>query len=157
MIMFNNLNFRLNMTHYTFKTTNNTYNPSNNTTDFSKILDSIILTDIKKQNPYLTKEEKFITTMMKKSKKNTCNNCILKDICYYDAINILINSKNRPIKFEEGTKYYIAGIPCIFYDDEIQIGFDIYSFDDLKNILFIDNLAEEAKQDIIKIAINIYI
>ena len=45
------------------------------------------------------------------------------------------------------------GTPIIFYDDEIQIGFDTYKYSNFNNISFLNSLTPKTKNTII----NIYI
>ena len=44
------------------------------------------------------------------------------------------------------------GTPIVFYDDEIQIGFDTYKYNDFLNFSFLDGITDNTK----KIIINIY-
>lgn len=139
------------MKHYTYKTINTNNKSDNNKSNFSKILDNIILSDIINQNSFLKKN---------KQKKNiikfTDTPKYTMDI--FEALGILSNySKKNETKIDKGILQYINNIPVIFYDDEIQIGFDIYSYDDLDNINFINSLTPKAKEDIIKISIKINI
>lgn len=139
------------MKHYTYKTINTSNNFNNNKSNFSKILDNIIFSDIINQNTFLKKNKQKNNTI-----KFTNTPKYTMDI--FDAINILSNySKKKETKIDKGTLQYIGNIPVIFYDDEIQIGFDIYSYDDLDNINFINSLTPKAKEDIIKISIKINI
>lgn len=109
---------------YTFKFNNNSNNFRNNN-DWSKILDNIILTDVMKKNPYLkTKEEKFI-------------DAVLKDIAPKNDDRIIIDntrSNNDFLKAVQFLKDYTPtknyyeladGTPVVFFEDEIQIGYDL--------------------------------
>lgn len=156
---------------YTFNNgtkNNNTFRA--NTTNYSKILDDIIATDIINKNSYLkpyfsANNDDFISCMMKESaKKNpgiTINGFALKDDSskLIDAANFLANYKKKKdiaSTFIFGKTYkLIDGTPIIFYDDEIQIGFDLYSYDDFKDITFLKLLPKKTKSAIISI-INIF-
>lgn len=154
-------------TIYTFN--NNTNNASfHNTTNYSKILDDLIAADLIKKNSYLKNyttagiiDDDFIDCMMKDSAKKHSgifiDSIALKDDNkFIKAANFLANYKKKAdiaSKFIFGKTYKLTdGTPIIFYDDEIQIGFDLYSYDDFKDIIFLKKLPTTAKN----IIINIY-
>lgn len=150
------------MTHTTFKISNATpkYN-FRNTTDYSKTLDDLIAANIIDSNPYLKKflkkkeDDEFIDNMMAKSKSKI--DCTEIDK-FIKAANFLSNYKKPSPKkayFEIGKLYKIGSTPIIFFDDEIQIGLDLYSYDDFKKKTFIDSLPDTTKKIIINIFINI--
>ena len=156
-------------TIYTFNnnTSNNNF-PGTTTTNYSKILDDLIATNIINKNSYLNKYttpgttyDDFIDCMMKDSaKKHTSiiiDSIALKDDNkFIKAANFLANYKKKAdiaSKFIFGKTYKLTdGTPIIFYDDEIQIGFDLYTYDDFKDIIFLKKLPTTAKN----IIINIY-
>lgn len=145
------------MKHYTYTpiyTNKKNYNKSNN---YSKILDNIILTDVMNQNSYLKTKDNYSIKNIFVNKKKNIDTIIDDAIDIIKAIDIINNYRKKDIVFEKGTKYNYAGIPVIFYDDEIQIGFNIYSYSDLYDKSFINSLAPEDKDDIIKISIKINI
>jgi len=154
-------------TIYTFN--NNTSNNSflgTTTTNYSKILDDLIASDIIEKNSYLKKyitpntDDDFIHCMMKDSAKKHPNIIIdgiaLKDNNkFIKAANFLANYKKYYTKYNFiiGKTYKLFdGSYIIFYDDEFQIGCDTYQYDDFKDIIFLNNLPT-AKKNII---INIY-
>lgn len=153
-------------TIYTFN--NNTNNASFPNTNYSKILDDLIATDLIKKNSYLknyttagTIDDDFIDCMMKDSAKKHfgifIDSIALKDDNkFIKAANFLANYKKKAdiaSKFIFGKTYKLTdGTPIIFYDDEIQIGFDLYTYDDFKDIIFLKKLPTTAKN----IIINIY-
>lgn len=161
-------------TIYTFNNSsanNNTFFPNKCGTNYSKILDDLILSDLKKKNSYLntccnagTIDDDFINCMIKDSAKKHPNiiNCyaLKDDKKFIDAANFLANYKKKSdifSKFTIGKLYKLSdGTPIIFYDDEIQIGFDLYTYDDFKNITFLKALPATTKTAIINI-INISI
>ena len=52
------------------------------------------------------------------------------------------------------TYYLMNGTPIIFYDDEIQIGFDLFKYEDFDSDYFIRNLDTSTKKIIIDIYTN---
>lgn len=153
-------------TIYTFN--NNTSNNSflgTTTTNYSKILDNLIATDIINKNSYLknycsTPSDDFITCMMKDSAKKH-SGIIIDGIALKDnnkfikAANFLANYKKKSNLLSNiifGKTYELSdGTPIIFYDDEIMIGFDLYSYDDFKDIAFLNLLPKKTKSAIINI------
>lgn len=122
----------------------NTFNGGSN--NYSKILDDLILSDIKKENDYLfTTPKKTTNIIINKKPKHT--------ISLLSLIN-LFKKKKSPIIIDHGITYHFGNIPVTFYDDEVQIGFDFYDYEDLLNDNFIIDLPKE-KKDIINININI--
>ncbi len=155
--------FWLTMTTTTFKI-NNTSNDNYTfpTTNYSTILDNIIAANIKATNKYLncgTIDDDFISTMMADSKKkhmfDLTGSYLNDDDKFIKAANFIANYKKttKKLPFILGKTYkLINGTPIIFYDDEIQIGLDLYSYSDFGNIKFLNTLNEPTK----KIIINIF-
>lgn len=145
------------MKNFTFKTNNNTFSFPEST-NYSKILDDFIANNIKENNKYLTdaiiKHDLGINTdnIVTGSSLLKSNNKFAK------AANFLANYakfNKRSIPFKFGKVYKLAnGTPIIFYDDEIQIGFDLYSYADFANFNFINLLSENTKKTIIEIYAN---
>lgn len=137
------------MKTYNFKT--NEFNNNNNQfftdTDYSEILNAIITDDVIKKNDYLFNKN---TTESYNNSSSTDLNNLLK------AANYLANYKQpNSKKFAYGKTYYlIDGTPIIFYDDEIQIGFDVFKYDDFGIDAFINNLKPSTKKLIIDIYTN---
>lgn len=147
------------MKNFTFKTDNNINTFSfPESTNYSKILDDFIANNIKENNKYLTdaiiKHDLGINidTIVTDSSLLKSNNKFAK------AANFLANYakfNKRSIPFKFGKVYKLAnGTPIIFYDDEIQIGFDLYSYADFANFNFINLLSEDTKKTIIEIYAN---
>lgn len=151
------------MKHYNFKINNTTSNNSFCGTDYSKILDNIIAANIIETNPYLfnynKKENDLIGNLIKDAKKN----CTIFDCSYLKgksdfakAADFLANYKKKKyttIPFTIGKTYKLNdGTPICFYDDEIQIGYDIYSYSNFGDIKFLNSLPSNKKN----IIINIY-
>lgn len=117
-------------------------------TDYSKILDSIILNNVINTNTYLTKTatDKAVEEAFK------ANTSIKYSLSTYAAylVNLIKSKTNFPFKF--GKKYITNnGTIIIFYDDEVQIGTDIYSYEEFEDELFLNNLEQPKKKIIIDI------
>lgn len=156
------------MKNYTFKINNNNnniYNKSNET-NWSKIIDDLILSNIKDSSPNLKsildsrKEKNFIESMITDSNSKLrildCDNCCNINCPLYKAANYINTyKKNTTFPYILGKTYKLSnGTPIIFYDDEIQIGFDTYSYDLFSDFSFIDSLADDIKKTIITIYAN---
>ena len=124
--------------------------------NYSKIIDNIILSDIKKKNDYLYNSICY---------KN-CSDCPFNSstgtsntkIKFIDAANFLANYKKRIININS-TPYVIGkmymlndGTRIVFYEDEIQIDGTFYNYSDFNNIFFLNSITPSIK----KIIINIY-
>ena len=132
---------------YNFKTIkkNNDINIGSST-DYSKILDNIIVSDIIDKNKYL-----FTNNTKKYNDSILLNDSLYDDSEFIKAAKFLANYKG-------GNKYIIGktytasdGTPIVFYDDEIQIGFDNYKYSDLIHAKFLDAMNSNIKKIIIKI------
>lgn len=160
-------------TTFTIKDNNTSNNINSGSTNYSSMLDSLILSNIKKTTPYIFTDYKknepittfklkkytgidpFIAAMLSEHGDYTPESLSLKDIDYIKAAKYLANyKKSDKIKF--GKVYHLAdGTPIIFFKDEVQIGFDAYDYDDLLNIDFLNGLTTDKKDMIINIVINI--
>ena len=115
-------------------------------TNYSKILDDIIYDNVIKKNSYLF-------TGMKKSR-------YIGDVDsdFLKAAEFLANykePKNKLYNFIIGRTYYLSdNTPIIFYDDEIQIGFDVFKYSDFTSTDFISAIAPKMKNTIIDIYTN---
>ena len=131
---------------------------NNGSTNYSKILDDIILTNIIKKNDYLFKKNSgadIFDSLIGNKPIIINNSSILKaDNDFIKAANFLANYKKKTIiPFTYGKTYTLSdGTPIIFYDDEIQIGFDTFKYSDFSDFSFINGLTNATK----KIIINIY-
>lgn len=116
-------------------------------TNYSKIIDDIICADVIKKNQYLFT-------------KPTVYNSYAEDITsdFLKAANFLANykePKNKLHDFIIGHTYYLSdNTPIIFYDDEIQIGFDVFKYSDFTSTDFISAIAPKMKNTIIDIYTN---
>lgn len=144
--------------NYSKKNNSNNYTflGKTNGTNYSKILDDIILTDIVKKNSYLFKNYKddYLDDILINAKPT---NEPKFDSDFIKAANFLTNykklKKSYTIPFKLNTTYTLAdGTPIIFYDDEIQIGFDVYKYSTFSDLSFLNSLNKNTKD----IIINIY-
>lgn len=145
------------ITTYTFgKNDNNKFNffHTSSKPNYSKILDDIIISDVIKKNSYLlNKSNTYI---------NNTDDILLGANSYASdldkAILFLANYKKykkiylNKIPYALNKMYTLSdGTPIIFYDDEIQIGFDTYSYSNFNNASFINSLTPKKKNIIINI------
>ena len=148
------------MKTYTFKFNDNKKytTPSNN---YSKTLDDIIASSIIKKNSYLfdttpTKTTIFADKIVDDAFNNIVIGAALKDSDFAKAAKFLANyNKTKTIPFIFGKIYKLSdGTPIIFYDNEIQIGADCYSYSDFSSLNFLDSLTTDFKKTIIDIYAN---
>ena len=141
------------ITTYTFSKNNNKNNIfsfSSSKPNYSKILDNIIIADVIKKNSYLF------------GKKNNAD--IFDDLIGIKntssdldkAIKFLANYKKYNTSYKLpyilGKMYTLSdGTPIIFYDDEIQIGFDTFKYNDFSDFSFLNGLSANTKKTIINI------
>ena len=144
------------ITTYTFTTNKNSNFRNNN--DFSKTLDDIISASLIKKNSYLIDDDyKYPDTIGCTCK--FCGAALKDDDEFIKAANFLSNYKKNyfklPKKFIFGKIYKLnGGTPIIFYDNEIQIGSDLYSYSDFSNMSFLNNISDNTKKTIINIYTN---
>lgn len=131
--------------------------------NYSTILDNIIAANIKANNKYLfdykDKRDDLISALIADSKKNSLHfssGIILNENeKFLKAANFIANygkTTYKKLPFIIGKIYkLIDGTPICFYDDEIQIGYDIYSYNDFSNITFLNTLSAPKKDIIINI------
>jgi len=141
----------------TKKNNNTTFIPFNNISyepNYSEIIDNIILADIKKKNSYLFTSDS--TTYIPLS-----SSYLKADDKFIKAANFLANYKKnkkiyKTIPYELGKMYTLSdGTPIVFYDDEIQIGFDTFKYSDFSDLSFLNGISDNTKKAIINISINI--
>lgn len=115
-------------------------------TDYSKILDNIIYADVINKNPYL-----FTTTTKTTRNEDTTMCDFLKAAKFLASYKKPETTHNYIL----GKTYYLSdNTPIIFYNDEIQIGFDVFKYSDFGSIDFIDTIAPKTKKTIIDIYTN---
>lgn len=148
------------MTTYDIKFTDNNIKNTNNGNIYSQILDDIILSTVKKNNSYLFNTKKKDDDLIDAMFKELDHTYIYKrDSLFAEACKILANyGKKKSIMkdIKLGKIYRLEnGLPIIFYNDEIQIGTDIYSYSDFNDYNFISSLSPEVKKTIININIKL--
>lgn len=151
------------MKTYTFTSKNNNSNYFLNTSytkpNYSKIIDDGILADIIKKNSYMfgTTGNKYYTTAIDTTPIIT-GTALKGDDDFITAATFLANykkAKKIKLPYILGKMYTLSdGTPIVFYDDEIQIGFDTYKYSDFTDLSFLNNLTNATKKIIIKIYIN---
>ena len=149
------------ITTYTFGKKNNNKNIfsfSSSKPNYSKTLDNIIIADVIKKNSYL------YGPFTKKAN----NDAIIFDsligindhsLDLDKAIKFLANYKKYKTSYKLpyifGKMYTLTdGTPIVFYDDEIQIGFDSYKYSDFSDFSFLSGLSANTKKTIINIYTN---
>ena len=141
----------------TKKNNNTTFIPFNTISyepNYFEIIDNIILADIKKKNSYLFTSDS--TTYIPLS-----SSYLKADDKFIKAANFLANYKKnkkiyKTIPYELGKMYTLSdGTPIVFYDDEIQIGFDTFKYSDFSDLSFLNGISDNTKKAIINISINI--
>lgn len=148
------------MTTYDIKFTDNNIKNTNNGNIYSQILDNIILSTVKKNNSYLFNTKKKDDDLIDAMFNELDHTYIYKrDSLFAEACKILANyGKKKSIMkgIKLGKIYRLEnGLPIIFYNDEIQIGTDIYSYSDFNDYDFISSLSPEIKKTIISINIKL--
>lgn len=123
-----------------------------NKTDYSKTLDNIIYDNMMKVNPYLKSKEEIDTSVLI---FNTANN-LNENIEFKKAANFLANyNKMKKFPYIIGKLYkLIDGTLVMFYEDEVQIGHDVYTYEEFNNISFLNTISEPKKKIIIDIFTN---
>ena len=152
------------MKHYTFDINNKKSNTTFRTNNTTKSLDDLILAGVINSNKYLFKKDNYIDRLYRDAVSDHNGYTIdinyrsgLKDNSFINAAKFLASySTNRTHKFTLNKLYYLTdGTPVIFYDDEIQIGYDIYKYNQFGNIDFLNTLTPSIKKTIINITINL--
>lgn len=146
---------------FNFYTKNNSNsNKSTFSTNYSKILDNIITADIIDKNDYLFTNknyDKFIDSLISDDPIILTSSKLKASDEFTKAANFLANykkyKKTYKLPYILGKMYTLSdGTPIIFYDDEIQIGFDTFKYSNFDDLSFLNNLTTNTK----KIIINIY-
>lgn len=153
------------MKHYTIKFDNNNNNRSNGSifSNASKNLDNIILSNLKKMNPFMTNIDSTDPTLDAMFDETFGKDYIIipnRDYSYllkgnFDsefakAAKFLANYNPKKIRYT-----LIDGTPIEFFEDEIQIGFDLIPLYKLSSPRYYSTLAPKTKNTIINIFISI--
>ena len=153
------------MKHYTIKINNKNNSGINfrNNTNASKNLDNLIFSNLIKMNPYLAGTTKkndsgLLDAMFEEAGFDTGDRIIISnrptssflkgnfDTKFAEAANFLANY--TPTK-----KIFLGDLPIKFFEDEIQIGYDLIPLYELTSPKYYNMFTPETK----KIIINIYI
>ena len=155
------------MKHYTIKLNNknnNSFSFRNLINNPSKSLDDIIFANLIKMNPYLddSKEDATLDAMLAEANMtgdriiipNRDNGYLLKDNFnteFIKAANFLSNYAPKT------KKYYTLfdGTPIKFFEDEIQIGYDLIPLYKLESPKYYNTFTPTIKNTIINIFISI--
>lgn len=138
------------MKTYTFNANdiNNSSFLGNTHTNYSEMLNNIIINDVIKKNSYLFGNH-----------INVNSSSSLKDNAteFAKAAAYLASYKkpNNKLNIVIGKTYFLTDdTPIIFYDDEIQIGFDTFKYSDFAMSSFLENIKPSTKKIIIDIYTN---
>ena len=150
------------ITTYTFGKKNNNKNSFNffhtsSKPDYSKILDDIILSDVIEKENYLfdaIDKKANADYFMSKTKPIIT----FGDSELYKATKFLANygkyNTEYKLPYIIGKCYTLSdGTPIVFYENNIQIGYDFFDYDDFNDLSFFDSLTKKNK----KIIIDIYL
>ena len=129
--------------------------------DYSAILDNIIATDVINSNKYLfdykKKENDTLIDNLFGNKTIILKGSNLKaSDDFTKAVLFLANykkyKKTYKIPYIIGKMYTLFdGTRIVFYEDEIQIGFDTYKYSEFSDLSFLNNLTPKTKKTIINI------
>ena len=145
------------ITTYTFGKKNNNKNSFNffhtsSKPDYSKILDDIIITDIIDKNDFLLKDYSTKKADADYFMSKTSSPALFKATKFLANYNTY--SKKYTLPYIIGKCYTLSdGTPIVFYENNIQIGYDFFDYDDFNDLSFFDSLTKKNK----KIIIDIYL
>lgn len=138
------------MKTYTFNANDiNTSSFLGNThTNYSEMLNNIIINDVIKKNSYLFGNR--INVNCSSSLKDNATE-FAKAAAYLASYK----KPNNKLNIVIGKTYFLTDdTPIIFYDDEIQIGFDTFKYSDFAMSSFLENIKPSTKKIIIDIYTN---
>jgi hypothetical protein len=143
-----------------FNTSSTIFSPSSTRTihiepDYSAILDDIICSDIKKKNSYLFDTIYTTSTPKYYSYLKDDESDLIKAMKFLANYKKIYKTKSYKLPYILGKMYTLSdGTPIVFYDDEIQIGFDTYNYSDFSNFSFLKGISDNTKKTIINIYTN---
>jgi hypothetical protein len=144
------------ITTYSFgkkNTNNNTFFHTSSKPDYSKILDDIIITDIIDKNDFLLKDYSTKKADADYFMSKTSSPALLKATKF--LANYKTYSKKYTLPYIIGKCYTLSdGTPIVFYENNIQIGYDFYDYEDFDDLSFLKNLTAAKKKTIIDIYIK---
>lgn len=147
------------MKKYTIKLKKNN-GSFNNSTNASKALDDLIYAGLTKMNPYLkkTKSDNLLDAMFEDASFETYdhitihNGSILKD----DFDTDFAKAAKFLASYTPNKKYILTdGTPIVFFEDEIQIGYDLIPLYKLSSPKYYTLFTPETKKTIINLFITI--
>ena len=149
------------MKHYTIKINknNNNFSFRNLINNPSKSLDDLILSNMTKMNPYLEKNDDTLDAMLREANIGTSDRIIILNNSDSPLKDYTNDEFARAAKFlssyTPNKKKYILfdDTPIKFFEDEIQIGYDLIPLYKLSSPKYYSAFTPETK----KIIINIYI
>ena len=129
--------------------------------NYSSILDNIIAADIIKKNTYLFDYDKknndnLIDALIGNDPIILTGSTLKASDDFTKAATFLANykkyKKTYNLPYIIGKMYTLSdGTPIIFYDDEIQIGFDTIKYSKFNDLSFLSGLTAPTKKTIINI------
>jgi len=151
------------MKHYTIKINNKNNNSFNFRTfaNASESLDTLILSNMKKMNPYLKSNDSTLDAMFAAAGLDTGDRIIIpnRDYSYLlkDNFNTeFIKAAKFLSTYSPRKKYTLFdGTPIEFFEDEIQIGYDLIPLYKLSRPEYYHTFAPAIKNTIINIFISI--
>lgn len=148
------------MTKYTFKIKNNPstfFTPSNKSTNYSKILDDLILDDLIKKNEWLNTKTYIIPGNDYTTKKTSTIKIKFDDSedLYGKVCKFFADKDSLKNTFIKDKIYYLAdGTPFYITDDYITIGFNTYYFYEFDTPKFFYSLNDDIKKTICTIYVD---
>lgn len=145
---------------YTKNNSNSSIFLNNKSTNYSEILDNIIAADIIDKNPYLfdykKKNDDLIDALIGNDPIILTGSTLKASDDFTKAATFLANYKKYKkaynLPYILGKMYTLSdGTPIIFYDDEIQIGFDTFKYSKFNDFSFLNGLTAKTKKTIINI------
>lgn len=145
---------------YTKNNNSSIFLDNNKPTNYSSILDNIITTDIIKKNSYLFNIKKadddLIDSLIGNDPIILTGSTLKVSDEFTKAATFLANykkyKKTYNLPFVIGKMYTLSdGTPIIFYDDEVQIGFDTFKYTKFADFSFLNGLTKKTKKTIINI------
>lgn len=149
------------MKHYTIKINKNNNSNGSFNNNASKNLDNLILSGLIKMNPYLKKTDSLLDAMFNEADLNTGNHIIIPN---RDNSYLLKDNSTEFIKAarflanytpNKNTYTLFDGTPIAFFEDEIQIGYDLIPLYKLSTPKYYNTFTPEIKKTIINIYISI--
>jgi len=148
------------MKHYKIKINNNNSNINFRKNNASKDLDDLILSNMRKMNPYLDSDN-TLDAMFNEAGFNSDDHIIIPNRTYSSILK-----GNFDTEFTKAAKFLSSYTPkkriyrinsdeITFFEDEIQIGYDLIPLYKLKNIAYYKEFTPEIKNIIINLYINI--